>query len=92
MSTQTSSTIKLNLPTGILTNAQGEAKRIGISIQDFIRMLMSTYFANPTSIRSISREQALIDRAELDIKNGNYTEITSKKQFDAHFKKLDAHS
>lgn len=88
MSTQSSSTIKLNLPSGILTNAKGEATRIGISVQDFIRMLMSTYFANPTSIRSISREQALINRAELEISRGEYTEITSKKQFDAHFKKL----
>lgn len=90
MSTQTSSTIKLNLPSGILTNAKGEAERIGISVQDFIRMLMSTYFANPTSIRSVSREEALIARAEEEIRNGEYTEVSSKKELRAHLNKLNA--
>lgn len=90
MSTQTSSTIKLNLPAGILNNAQGEAERIGISVQDFIRMLMSTYFANPLSIRSISREPMLIERAEKEIEKGEYTEISSLKELRAHLKKLNA--
>lgn len=58
MNTQatTSSTIKINLSSGILRNAQNEAERIGISLQDFIRMLMASYFANPEGIRSMRGE------------------------------------
>ncbi|MEK7533356.1 MAG: hypothetical protein AAB542_02875 [Patescibacteria group bacterium] len=90
MGTSTSSTIKLNLPSGILNNAQGEAKRIGISLQDFIRMLMASYFANPISTRSVSREQALYDQAQKDIVQGNYTDISSKKELREYLRRLDA--
>jgi len=87
--TITSSTIKLNLPNGILRNAQNEAKRIGISLQDFIRMLMANYFAGFGSIKTMSRDQALYERALGEIKRGEYTTISSKKEFDEFFKKLD---
>ena len=48
-----SATIKINLSSGILQNAQAEAERIGITVQDFIRMLMGTYFSNANSIQAI---------------------------------------
>jgi len=68
MNTQSvSPTIKVNLPKGLLQNSKVEAERIGISLQDFIRMLMTTYFANAKSIRAISRDQALLNRATKEI-------------------------
>ena len=84
-----SSTIKLNLPAGILRNAQNEAKRIGISLQDFIRMLMANYFAGFGPVKTVSRDQALYERALGEINRGEYTKISSKKEFDEFFRKLD---
>lgn len=90
MSIQTtpSSTIKINVSAGILRNAQGEARRIGISLQDFIRMLMATYFANANSIRTISRDQALWARSQEEIKTGKYTSVKDKKELNAYLKSL----
>ncbi len=85
----TPSTIKLNLPSGILQNAQVESQRIGISLQDFIRMLMATYFANAGAIRSISRNQALFDRAQQEIQKGEYTSITNKTALNTYLDTLD---
>lgn len=85
-----SATIKINVPAGILHNAQSEAKRIGISLQDFIRMLMATYFANAASIRTISRDQALWERAQEEVKSGQYTAVKSKKELHAYLDALSA--
>ncbi|MCJ7826324.1 hypothetical protein MUP56_01765, partial [Patescibacteria group bacterium] len=85
-----SSTIKLNISSGILRNAQGEADRIGISLQDFIRMLMATYFAHAGSVRAISHDQMLLERAGQEIRGGEYTKIQSKKELNAYFDSLDA--
>lgn len=92
MNTQptTSSTIKINVSSGILRNAQSEARRIGISLQDFIRMLMATYFANAASIRTISRDQALWERAGEEIKSGQYIAVKSKKELHAYLDSLSA--
>jgi len=87
--TVTSSTIKLNLPAGILRNAQNEAKRIGISLQDFIRMLMANYFAGFRPIKAMSREQALYERALGEIERGEYTEIKNVKELDEFLNKLE---
>lgn len=91
MNTQqsTSSTIKINVPVGILQNAQSEARRIGISLQDFIRMLMATYFANASSIRTISHDQTLWNRAQEEIKTGQYTPVKSKKELRAYLDALN---
>ncbi len=86
----TSSTIKINVPAGILRNAQSEAQRIGISLQDFIRMLMATYFAHAASIRTIPRDQALWERAREEIKSGQYTAVKSKKELHAYLDALNA--
>ena len=83
-----SSTIKINVSTGILQNAQSEARRIGISLQDFIRMLMATYFANASSIRTISRDQALWNRAQEEIKTGQYTPVKNKKELNTYLDSL----
>ena len=90
MNTQTpvSSNVKINLPSGILQNAQSEASRIGISLQDFIRMLMATYFANSRSIRTISRDQTLLDRAQEEIQRGQYTRVGNKKELTAYLDSL----
>lgn len=77
MDVTSSSTIKVNLPKGILENSTQEAQRIGISLQDFIRMLLATYFARSESIRSISRDKMLLKRAEKEIANGEYTDVTN---------------
>ncbi len=91
MSMQTTpSTIKLNLPSGILQNAQAESRRIGISLQDFIRMLMATYFANAGAIRAVSRNQALFDRAQQEIKKGEYTRIPNKTALNTYLDTLDS--
>ena len=50
-----STTVKVNVPAGILAHAELEASRIGISLQDFIRMLMATYFAQARAIQAVSR-------------------------------------
>lgn len=85
-----SSTIKINVPAGIFQNAQGEAKRIGISLQDFIRMLMATYFANARSMGAITRDQARWENAQDEIKNGQYTTVKSKKELHAYLDALSA--
>ncbi len=89
MQVTSSSTIKINVPAGILHNAQSEARRIGISLQDFIRMLMATYFANARSIRTISRDQALWDRAQEEIKSGEYTPVKNRKDLHAFLDSLN---
>lgn len=91
MNTQTlsSSTIKLNVSSGILNHAKEEADRIGISLQDFIRMLMATYFAHARSLSAISRDQALFEHAQDDIRHGKYTKIQNKKELDVYFDSLD---
>lgn len=90
MQTISSSTIKVNVPAGIFHNAQSEAQRIGISLQDFIRMLMATYFANAASIRTISRDQALWERAREEVESGQYTAVKSKKELHAYLDALGA--
>lgn len=89
MNTMSSATIKLNLPAGILRNAKSEATRIGISVQDFIRMLMATYFARSGSIRAISRDEALFDRAQEEIAQGKYTQVKTPKQLQKYLSGLD---
>ena len=81
MNTHTSSsTVKLNLPTGILYNAKKESLRIGISLQDFIRMLMATYFANAGSVRALSRDQTLYNRAQQEIHDRKFITIETDTQ------------
>ncbi len=89
MQPSTSSTIKLNVSSGILANAEAEARRIGISLQDFIRMLMATYFANTQSVRVVSRDQSLYDQAQQEIKAGSYTRVASQKELDGYLHKLN---
>ncbi len=88
MNTQAaSSTIKLNLPSGILQNAQQEGSRIGISLQDFIRMLMGSYFANSTA--TISKNSALLTQAKKEIAAGDYTVINTAGELNTYLKTLD---
>ncbi len=91
MNTQdiSSATVKLNVPQGILRNAQVEAHRIGISLQEFIRMLMATYFANSNSIRTVSRNQALFDHGQREIQRGSYTKIKTKTELKSYLAVLD---
>lgn len=85
-----SSTIKLNVSSGILTNAEAEARRIGISLQDFIRMLMATYFANAQSVRAVSRDQALYDQAQNEIKSGSYTRVKNQSELTGYLNTLNS--
>ena len=91
MNTQavSSSTIKINLPTGILSHAKGESERIGISLQDFIRMLMATYFANAPSIRAVSHDETLFLKAQKEIQKGEYTRVVDRKALDSYLASLD---
>ena len=85
-----SATIKLNVPSGILSNAQQEAQRIGISLQDFIRMLMATYFARSESVRSISRDQVLLEKAKREIRAQKYTQVTSTAELKNYLASLES--
>lgn len=90
MNTQsTPSTIKINLSSGIMQNAKAESERIGISLQDFIRMLMATYFANAGAIRAISHNQALFNQAQQEIQKGEYKSITNQTELKTYLDKLD---
>lgn len=73
-------TIKLNLSAGILENAKQEADRIGISLQDFIRMLMGNYFA--------SKDVSLLARAREEIEDGKYTTIDTSGELKKYLKNL----
>jgi len=75
-----SSTVKINLPLGIKRNIQNEAERIGISLQDFIRMLLASYFSKSEGMVNISRDRYLLDNAKKEIKFGKYKSIKSKKE------------
>lgn len=89
MNTQSgSSTVKLNLPSGIFENAKQESDRIGISLQDFIRMLMGTYFANTNSINSVSRNSALLKVAKKEISEGKFTTINNAQDLDKYLNAL----
>lgn len=90
MQSSTSTTIKLNVSSGILANAEAEARRIGISLQDFIRMLMATYFANTQSVRAVSRDQALYDRAQNEIKSGSFTGVKNQRELGDYLNKLNS--
>lgn len=85
-----SSTIKLNVSAGILVNAEAEARRIGISLQDFIRMLMATYFANTQSVRAVSRDQALYDQAKTEIQRGSFTRVKNKRELNDYLDHLNS--
>ena len=92
MNTQSAapSTVKLNLSPGILKNAKEESDRIGISLQDFIRMLMATYFANANSIRAVSYDQALFNRAKQEINQGKYTKVSNQEELTKYLDALDS--
>lgn len=85
---QPSSTIKLNIPSGILQHAKNESTRIGISLQDFIRMLMATYFANGGSIRALSHDFAFFNQAQKEIQEGKFTTTASPKEINEHLQSL----
>jgi len=63
-----------------LQNSAKEADRIGISLQDFIRMLLATYFSRSEAISSISRDGVLLDNAKREIKEKKYVEFTNIKE------------
>lgn len=90
MQTLSSTTIKLNVSSGILENAETEARRIGISLQDFIRMLMATYFANAQSIRVVSRDQALYDQAQNEIQSGSFIRVKNKRELKGYLNNLNS--
>jgi hypothetical protein len=87
MSTSTSSTIKVNLHAGLVKNAQREASRIGISLQDFIRMLLGNYFAKPVFEKE-EYYQKLLDQAHADIQAGRYTTVRTAKELNKHLNSL----
>lgn len=82
-----SATIKVNLQQGILKNANAEAKRIGISLQDFIRMLLGSYFAAPV-MKKDQYYQKLLDQAHADIQAGRYTTVRTQKELSDHLDSL----
>ena len=88
-STTTSTTVKLNVSAGMLQNAQSEASRIGISVQDFIRMLLATYFAHGPSIHALTPDDQKYQQALHDIQAGRYTVIKDRKQLAKHLSDLN---
>ncbi|MBU0978404.1 MAG: hypothetical protein ABIJ03_03575 [Patescibacteria group bacterium] len=85
----TSTTIKLNLPAGILQNTQIESKRIGISIQDFVRMLLATYFAHAPSLTAINHDRVLYQEALKDIKHGCFTDVSNVEELNYYLQTLE---
>ena len=86
----TNPTIKLNLSPGILANAKVESERIGISLQDFIRMLMATYFAKAGSIQSITRDETLYNQAVDEINRGQFRTVKNRSDLVTYLKKLSS--
>ena len=83
-----SSTIKINLSSGLKKNASFEASRIGISIQDFIRVLLSTYFAKSEAINAISQDKSLLKNAKQEIEAGRYTKINASRELEKYLLNL----
>lgn len=84
MTKMTSSTVKINLSEGILRNSAAEAERIGISLQDFIRLLLATYFSRSEGILNVSRDKILLDNAKREIKEGKYKEFKNTQELSTH--------
>jgi len=82
-------TVKVNVPTGMLQNARMESQRIGISVQDFIRMLLATYFAHAPSIKAITSDDERYQRALEDISSGKFSMVKSQKELLAHLRTLE---
>jgi len=82
MADNTSATIKINLPAGILANARQEAERIGISVQDFIRMLMATYFSRAESIQAVSRDRVLWERGKKEVAGGKFVAVEDAQELE----------
>lgn len=82
-----STTIKLNLHQTMVKNASTEAKRIGLSLQDFIRMLLGNYFATPV-MEKAEYYQKLFDVARKEIREGKYTTIKNSSELKKHLKSL----
>jgi len=83
-----STTIKINLASGILENARLEANRIGISLQDFIRMLLGSYFAKTKDMAVINQDIVLLENAHQDIKAKKYKKIKDSKELSNYLENL----
>jgi len=88
MNKSSSATIKVNIPDGILRNSEQEASRIGISVQDFIRLLLATYFSRSESIQAISRDAILLKGAQQEIGAGQYSELGNANDLQEHLLSL----
>ena len=84
-----STTLKINLPNGILANARAESIRIGVSVQDFVRTLLTTYFAHAPSIRAVSKGQVLYQDALSDLKNNHYQTVKKATELKTYLDSLD---
>ena len=76
MNKSSSPTIKVNLREVLLYNSIHKGHRIGISVQDFMRLLLTTYFSRSEAIVSLSREKLLLETAHQEVAEGNYTECS----------------
>lgn len=84
----TSSTVKLNLPVSILRNTQAESERIGISVQDFIRMLLASYFAHTPSLKASSSDETRYHQALREVAEKVYTVVSDEKGVTEHLSKI----
>ena len=91
MITQSSSatTVKINEPIGMLQNVRMESQRIGISVQDFMRTLLATYFAHASSIRAITSDDERYQHALQEISNGKFSTVKSQKELSTHLQALE---
>lgn len=72
---RSSAQIKISIPEGIYQNSEAEAQRIGISVQDFIRMLLATYFARSEKIAHLVSETKLLSNAQKEVQSGQVSEF-----------------
>ena len=86
---QSATTVKINVPIGMLQNARMESQRIGISVQDFIRMLLATYFAHAPSIKAIVSDDERYQQALKEISSGKFSTVKSHKELSDHLQSLE---
>jgi hypothetical protein len=88
MGTQTSTTIKVNLQPAMIKNADAEAKRIGLSLQDFIRMLLGSYFSRSAGGYIAQEDRNILENARQEIREGKYTTIKTSKELGKYLDSL----
>lgn len=88
MAVRTFTTVKINLSTDLKTLVEKEASRIGFSLQDFVRMMLGTYFSRIEALGKPTYEERLYQEALEDVAAGRYTTVKNKKELKKYLDSL----